>query len=193
MSAVMVMPLRRAGFSFSWGLPGLDELSSSGSSQVIQKLILPDVSAKDRLWNAMSYLAQLPAFGAATSTLTMGIQMPASLRKMVDVLMTLPHEDMLEDERLPTDETVRRAARLLLGAAMKMGHEFPPGSPTSDSEGGIRVFWTGPHRKIALTVPRQSSESPSLFQMMGDEYGSTTIESEGGDQLPDCLMWLRGE
>lgn len=92
------------------------------------------------------------------------------------------------DGRKATPHAIITANWLVQQAARDLGLDFPAGSPSLDSEGGIRITWFRGNREVELACPGPSGPSPFIYHEAGTEYDLE--ERAGSRALVRWLQWL---
>lgn len=98
----------------------------------------------------------------------------------------LGHEE--EDDYLPPGEYAFATACALLNGAGTRLVEFPPGSPSADGAGGIRIEWERSGKEVRLVVPAKPGGKTYIYHEVGEEYApEQTVSAE---TLARWLGWL---
>lgn len=90
-----------------------------------------------------------------------------------------------------TYHSYHTAMSLVSQAAEDFGADFPLGSASVDSEGGIRVTWFNVSLQVGLVCPAQPEASPFIYHESGSEYDLE--ERVGARALSHWLRWLNGQ
>lgn len=88
----------------------------------------------------------------------------------------------------PRKYAMATARSLLTGAKARMRAQFPPGSPSADGAGGLRIEWQCVDRAVRLTVPPKSGGRSYIYHEAGIDYGADPSVSE--EALAFWLDWL---
>jgi hypothetical protein len=88
----------------------------------------------------------------------------------------------------PSERTCKGAAALLEAASNLIQDSVPPGSASTDAEGGVRITWRVGDRELRLVVDAEAKRY--LYHECGDEYGIESARSP--EDLAKSLEWLSG-
>ncbi|NER35920.1 MAG: hypothetical protein F6J93_18355 [Oscillatoria sp. SIO1A7] len=109
-----------------------------------------------------------------------------TLKSLVE-LLELEEEDDYGILR-PTTYAFTSTMKLVLEAYELIGDSFPPASPCTDDEGGIRLRWTSrnPEKSVCLFCPHNPEQPADVYHSTKDDSGVEDILS-----VSTLVYWLQ--
>jgi Iap family predicted aminopeptidase len=88
----------------------------------------------------------------------------------------------------PRMDAYEASVALLEAASNLIQASVPPGSASTDAEGGVRITWRVGDRELRLVVHAEAKRY--LYHECGDDYGIESARSP--EDLAKSLEWLSG-